>query len=49
MYSFSVSGADNKDSSNLVLFRNTGKVISKVDLLVNIGISTSSVRLNSFN
>ena len=48
MYSFHVSGADNNDLSNLVLFRNTGKVISEVDLLVNTGISTSSVRLNLF-
>ena len=31
MYSLNVSGADNKDSSNLVLFRNTGKVIPEVD------------------
>ena len=48
MYYFSVNGADNKDLSNLVLFRNTSKVISEVDLLVKIGISTSSVRLHSF-
>ena len=48
MYSFNVSGAENNYSSNLVLFRNTGKVIFEVDLLVHTGISTSSVRLNSF-
>ena len=48
MYSFNVSGPDNNDSSDLVLFRNTGKVISEVDLLVNTGISNYSVRLKSF-
>ena len=35
--------------SNLVLFRNTGKVISEVDLLVNTGTSNSSVKLNSWS
>ena len=44
MHSFSISGADNKDTSNLLLFKNTGKVISEVDLLVIIGMLASSVR-----
>ena len=46
MYSFNVSGANNSDLSNLVLFRNTAKVISEVDFVVNTGISNYSVRLN---
>ena len=48
MYSFSVSGADSKDWSNLLLFKNTGKVTSEVDLLVIVGILISSVRLKLF-
>ena len=47
IYSFNVSGADNKDSSNFLLFKKTGKVNSEVDLLVNVGIFISSVSLKS--
>ena len=48
MYSFSVSGADSKELSNLLLFKNTGKVTSEVDLLVIVGTLISSVRVKIF-
>ena len=47
-YSLSVSGADNNISLNVLSFRKTGKVTSEVNLLVSMGISNSSIKLNSF-
>ena len=40
--------ADRNVSSKVLLFQKTGRVISKVDLFINIGISISSIKLNSF-
>ena len=46
MYSFSVCGADKRESANPLLLRNIGRVYSEVVLLVKIGNFSSSVRLN---
>ena len=48
IYSLSVSRADNNVSLNILLFRKTGRVTSEEDLLVSLGISNTSVKLNSF-
>ena len=41
----SVSGVDNNISSNVLLFRKTGKVTSEVNLLVSMRLSNSSVKV----
>ena len=43
---FSLNSADNNVSSNVLLLRKTCKVNSEVDLLVSIGISNSSMKVN---
>ena len=42
---FNVNGADSNVSSNVLLLRKTGRVDSEVDLLVSIGISSSSCQV----
>ena len=48
IYSFNVSGADSNISSNVLSIRKMGRFISNVDLLVSMGTSYSSIKLNSF-